>query len=485
MNKILTMNVIAKMMHLLGSEKNKYPFFSSYLFSILAFLIEVFVIIFASIISGIIYHQFVYEHSGEFIHYLTAGILMANFYVMPRLFKKKYTVANYINDKNRFFNISLIWSYAFLCATAIAFITKTGDIFSRGAILSFYFIGLFLIQLADFFILKSLMIDLRKGNITARRIFLIGTPEYLRRFSSFYNEKTLGLQIVGISEIDDLGAMQSIDNDIQHVVSTVRRCAPDDVFILAPWSDTTFIDRCVQALMQLPASIHLGPDQIMQKFSNPEVFRFGKLMSLNLARPPLSRLEVLLKRFFDFFVAIIGIILLSPVFIITAIAIKLDSKGPVFFFQRRYGFNQNPFKIVKFRSMRTLEDGAIIRQAIHNDPRITRVGRFLRKTNIDELPQLLNVLIGNMSLVGPRPHAMAHDHEYEEKIKLYARRHNVKPGITGWAQVNGYRGETDTDDKMHGRVRHDLQYIDNWSMFLDIIILFLTFFSKRAFQNAR
>ncbi|MBV9244967.1 MAG: sugar transferase, partial [Methylobacteriaceae bacterium] len=147
-------------------------------------------------------------------------------------------------------------------------------------------------------------------------------------------------------------------------------------------------------------------------------------------------------------------------------------------------FNQQSFRIVKFRSMITSEDGADVRQAVRNDSRITRVGAFMRRWNIDELPQLINVLKGDMSLVGPRPHALAHNQHYERKIALYARRHNVRPGITGWAQVNGFRGETATEDRMRSRIEHDLYYIDNWSLWLDLRILALTLLSPKAFRNA-
>jgi lipopolysaccharide/colanic/teichoic acid biosynthesis glycosyltransferase len=164
--------------------------------------------------------------------------------------------------------------------------------------------------------------------------------------------------------------------------------------------------------------------------------------------------------------------------------VKLNSRGPAFFLQRRYGFNQQPFRILKFRTMLTMDDGDVVRQATKADPRITPVGRFLRRWNIDELPQLVNVLRGEMSLVGPRPHALAHDHEYERRIALYARRHNVKPGITGWAQVNGFRGETSTDEKMKGRVEMDLHYIDKWSIWMDLSIILQTVFSPKAYRNA-
>jgi lipopolysaccharide/colanic/teichoic acid biosynthesis glycosyltransferase len=155
----------------------------------------------------------------------------------------------------------------------------------------------------------------------------------------------------------------------------------------------------------------------------------------------------------------------------------------LFFLQRRYGFNQEPFRILKFRTMTTADDGPQIAQAKSGDPRVTRVGRWLRRWNIDELPQLVNVLIGDMSLVGPRPHALAHDQAWARKVSLYARRHNVKPGITGWAQVNGLRGEVGTDEAIRQRVEHDLYYIDNWSIWLDIQILLRTAFSRKAYLN--
>jgi len=180
----------------------------------------------------------------------------------------------------------------------------------------------------------------------------------------------------------------------------------------------------------------------------------------------------------------LALLAFTPLLVVVAALIRLDSPGPVFFLQRRFGFNQQPFRIFKFRTMRTLDDGAVVPQAQRDDPRLTRIGRWLRRWNIDEIPQLFNVLIGDMSLVGPRPHALSHDREYEQRIALYARRHNVKPGITGWAQINGFRGAIDTEDKMRQRVEHDLFYIDNWSLWLDLKIIVRTVLSPTAYTNA-
>jgi exopolysaccharide biosynthesis polyprenyl glycosylphosphotransferase len=208
------------------------------------------------------------------------------------------------------------------------------------------------------------------------------------------------------------------------------------------------------------------------------IAKHGAMASLQLTRAPLSRFEQMQKRLFDVTIAAGVLIGLCPLLAVVALAILIESGRPIFFRQRRYGFNQHEFRIIKFRTMVTLDDGDVVRQVTRDDGRVTRLGRFLRKWNIDELPQLINVLKGDMSLVGPRPHALSHNRQYEQKIALYARRHNVLPGITGWAQVNGLRGETDTDDKMRSRVDHDLYYIDNWSPWLDLRILLKTLLSR-------
>ena len=178
----------------------------------------------------------------------------------------------------------------------------------------------------------------------------------------------------------------------------------------------------------------MGRSAFWISFEQVQLLRIGPISSLQLRRMPLSRLESLEKRALDLLLASAGL-LLTPVLIAVAILIKLDSPGPVFFLQRRFGFNQKPFQIIKFRSMRTCEDGAVVHQAKKNDPRVTGVGRWLRRWSVDEVPQLFNVIKGDMSLVGPRPHALSHDREFERRISTYARRHNVKPGITGWAQT--------------------------------------------------
>jgi exopolysaccharide biosynthesis polyprenyl glycosylphosphotransferase len=210
----------------------------------------------------------------------------------------------------------------------------------------------------------------------------------------------------------------------------------------------------------------------------------GPIKTIELLKSPLSVFDRFIKRTFDVIAAAIGLILLSPLFVMVAAAIKLDSRGPAFFRQTRHGFNNESIRVFKFRSMRTIEDGANFNQAVKNDGRVTKVGKFIRMVNIDELPQLINVLFGEMSMVGPRPHPIALNEMFEEQISQLSRRHNVKPGITGWAQINGFRGETDTLEKMKLRLEHDLYYIDQWSFLFDIQIIMTTIFSKKGYSNA-
>jgi Undecaprenyl-phosphate glucose phosphotransferase len=214
------------------------------------------------------------------------------------------------------------------------------------------------------------------------------------------------------------------------------------------------------------------------------ITQFGNMVTMRIFQSPLTPFNRTIKRAFDVAAAIAGLILLSPLLVIVSLAIKLDSRGPVLFRQTRHGYNNEPIRVLKFRSMTVMEDGDNFRPAIRHDPRVTRLGRILRRSNIDELPQLFNVLVGDMSIVGPRPHATAQNDLFAELISSFFRRHNVKPGITGWAQVNGYRGDTDTLEKMQRRVEHDLYYIDHWSFLFDLRIILLTAFSRKAYVNA-
>jgi putative colanic acid biosynthesis UDP-glucose lipid carrier transferase len=263
-------------------------------------------------------------------------------------------------------------------------------------------------------------------------------------------------------------------NCIEGLVDYVRRRPVDEILLAAGWADITLIQKITARLCVVPVPVTLLPDQAISALLERPLVNLAGRRAIALQRAPLSVPQLLMKRLFDLGVSMMILsFLLAPLAFI-ALLIALDSKGPVLFCQRRAGFNGHPFKIYKFRTMTILQDGPIVQQAIEGDPRVTRVGRILRRFSIDELPQLWNVLKGDMSLVGPRPHALAHDSEYSRIISFYSARHNVKPGITGWAQINGWRGATPHVTMMIRRVEHDMWYVNNWTVWLDIQILLLT-----------
>jgi Undecaprenyl-phosphate glucose phosphotransferase len=243
------------------------------------------------------------------------------------------------------------------------------------------------------------------------------------------------------------------------------------------------MDSVVTELRRYALNLLYAPASRSRSLKFLDVVAIGPNNVLRFVRTPMNRSSVLLKRSFDVLLAAFGLVVLSPLFAAVAIAIAIESHGPVIYRQARRGFNGDTFLIWKFRSMRVTESGYQMKQARKEDPRITRVGRFIRATSIDELPQLVNVLIGQMSLVGPRPHAISHDEELSRQLAVYAGRQRIKPGITGWAQVHGFRGETSRHEQIEGRVAHDIHYIDNWSIFLDVWILILTVFSLRTHKN--
>ncbi len=450
-------------------------------FTVAAALLDALSIVVVAVLVTKLYNQLAHSYNAPMSGAVDLALLIVVLYITPNLLRGAYRFHHVLTDVHYVQPLLEHWLLAFLGASAYAFFTKSGLDMSRGATILFFFGGaLTLIRLRSLTI-KLAHKALLSGAIFSRRVLLVGHEADLAQFSERYHPWSLGMDVVGASV---LRGSDTIEDDLRLAVASARIFRPDDVFILLPWHDVREIDACVDAFMRVPASIHLGPERVLDRFVDASISKVGPISSLRLVRRPLNTFEVLMKRVFDVVAAGCGLILISPLLLIVAMAIKLDSKGPVFFWQRRYGFNQEPFHILKFRSMRLMEDHAGLRQATRGDARVTRVGGFIRRTNIDELPQLINVVMGQMSLVGPRPHVMAHDHMFGRTIALSARRHNVKPGITGWAQVHGYRGAIENEEQLRGRIEHDLYYIDNWSFWLDLRILALTLFSRKAYKNA-
>ena len=244
-----------------------------------------------------------------------------------------------------------------------------------------------------------------------------------------------------------------------------------DVFITLPLTSQPRIQSLLESLQNTTASIHFVPDIFGVSVIQGRLEDMGGVPVVGLMVAPFTGINGFIKRVSDIMLSTLILIMISPILLVLAIGVKMSSPGPIIFRQRRTGLDGEIIEVYKFRSMRTTEDGAVVKQATRDDPRITPFGAVIRKTSLDELPQFVNVLQGRMSIVGPRPHAVAHNEQYRKLVKAYMARHKVKPGITGWAQVNGLRGETDTLDKMAARIEYDLEYLRNWTLGLDLLII--------------
>ncbi|UPK02288.1 undecaprenyl-phosphate glucose phosphotransferase [Bradyrhizobium sp. 170] len=384
---------------------------------------------------------------------------------------------------------SVLFVFAFFIATI--FLLKVSGDYSRATIVA-QAVSVFITVLCTRAIWFSLLQPaIASGLIDARRIILIGDPSHCSRFSA--RAFATGLRTIrsfdfptartDTSVVARPGAVQALP-DTRQLVADCRLLRADDIVILTSELEVRSALALASALSDLPVDVHVVPIGSIDLMAVSRITQFGNMVTMRICQCPLTPFNRAIKRAFDVAAAIAGLILVSPLFVIVPLAIKLDSRGPVLFRQTRHGYNNEPISVLKFRTMTVMEDGGNFKPVVRHDPRVTRLGRFLRHTNIDELPQLINVLAGSMSLVGPRPHATSQNEVFAELISSFFRRHNVKPGITGWAQVNGYRGDTDTLEKMQRRVEHDLYYIDNWSLLFDLRIILLTFFSREAYANA-
>ncbi len=272
---------------------------------------------------------------------------------------------------------------------------------------------------------------------------------------------------------------------LKDAASYIRANGVRDVYITLPLGSQPRIVELLEQVQGTTASIYFVPDVFGISIIQGRLEDMNGVPVVGICETPFTGTNELVKRISDIVLAVIILILISPVLAAVALGVKLSSPGPVIFKQRRNGLQGEEIIVYKFRSMRTMDNGTVVKQATKDDPRITRFGAFIRRTSLDELPQFINVLQGRMSIVGPRPHAVAHNEQYRQMIKAYMVRHKVKPGITGWAQVNGHRGETDTIEKMKARVEYDLEYLRNWSLGLDLQIIVRTvrlmFFDRNAY----
>lgn len=299
------------------------------------------------------------------------------------------------------------------------------------------------------------------------------------RFTGYYDDRT-GERLAADSD----GKEIELEGTLADLIDDCKQGVIDTVYITLAMSAEKRIKHVAEMLADSTASVYIVPDIFTFNLLNSRWVDFQGITAISIYETPFAGLNSVVKRIEDIVLSALILVLISIPMILIAIGIKLTSKGPIFFKQSRYGIDGEPIRVWKFRSMTVAEDGDNVVQATKGDSRITPFGAFLRRTSLDELPQFFNSLGGSMSIVGPRPHAVAHNEEYRKQIQGYMLRHKVKPGITGLAQINGFRGETDTLDKMEGRVRYDLRYIQTWSLSLDIKIIFLTIFKGFKHKNA-
>jgi len=383
----------------------------------------------------------------------------------------------------------------------MAFLTKQSEQYSR-LLVGQLFVAGYVSQLLLHLLMRALQGTILKHAHKPENALIIGTG----RLANFLYQKIssnpwLDTHVLGCVQIkagdstatpavtpdatSDPGKYPPLLGDINGLEELIERHSVRTVYFVTPLDTAEVIEDLYFKLLDKHITVHWIPDIFSLRLVNHSVREIAGIPVITLSETPLTGTRLLIKSLEDFVLSALILIVVSPVLLAVAIAIKLDSPGPVFFRQQRMGWNGKIFRIWKFRSMHVHQsENGVILQAQKNDPRVTRVGAFIRRTSLDELPQVFNVLMGDMSLVGPRPHAIQHDEEYSRRIADYFARHNIKPGITGLAQVRGYRGETRDIEQMIQRVESDIEYINNWSLALDLSILLRTttvFTGKNAY----
>lgn len=439
---------------------------------------DLLVITVASVLCGAAYGFVKGGFAAAVTDSMALGALFAVLFVLLMQLRGLYRPITLLQPLRQFSNALALWIAVTAFLTLIGFTLKAGHMVSRGATISFVLVGFALIALLRFGWHGLMRRALDKGAFATRRIAVVGDEETLDGAKLPQRLEPFGLSVAARFRLppDALADHAALSATMADIVAGLRGSHIDEVIIALGPGRFELAERLIGDLRILPLSIKLVLDAKLGSLIARPSQRFGHdVVAVEMHRAPMTLTERSVKRMLDVLIAGSTLLLIAPLLMITALAIWLESRGPILFKQTRNGFNNRPFKILKFRSMRVMEDGENVRQASRHDNRVTKVGRWIRKLSVDELPQLWNVLRGEMSIVGPRPHALAHDAHYETLIGDYPYRQQVKPGLTGWAQVNGSRGETPTVESMAERVRLDLWYVENASIWLDIRIMARTF----------
>jgi len=385
-----------------------------------------------------------------------------------------------------------IWiAWVVVCGVlfAMGYITKTSELFSRRVLLA-WVLATPVVMIGVHLSVRIALRWLRERGRNYRTAVIVGSGELARRLCTHIaSNPWLGIRVIGF--VDDRNTPREGDEmpvpqlgRIDDLTPRMQALNPNFVYIALPMRAEDRIRQVIDSLMDTTASVYLVPNIFTFQLLNARAEEIDGLPLIGLCETPFAGVDGWFKRVEDVLLSALILTLVSPLLIAISVAVKVTSRGPVLFKQRRYGLDGARIRVYKFRTMNVCEDGEEVPQASRGDTRVTRLGSFLRRTSLDELPQFFNVLQGRMSIVGPRPHAITHNEQYRRLIRGYMLRHKVRPGITGLAQVNGYRGETDTLEKMRKRVEYDLNYIRNWSLILDLKIIGLTVLRGFTHKNA-
>ncbi|WP_426434941.1 undecaprenyl-phosphate glucose phosphotransferase [Bradyrhizobium genosp. P] len=435
-----------------------------------------FLLILASYVAaGALYRDFI-NSPADPDYSVGAGLIVGMVFVIAAYFQGAYDNHRLLNTLWQSRKVIFTWLFALTTLAVAAFLLKSTANMSRGTMILFTVIGATGLVTHRVVWRYCLSSAFAKERLIDRKVILLSLRALDFTSNRFKDLRKHGFDVVrhfvlhAAPDQDD----DAWNQQISAVLRQSRDANVDEYLVAIDWNELPMLQKLSQHLRMVPQPIRLLPDFPIADLVSRPFLPVSGTVAIEIQRPPLSIFERVQKRLLDIGLASFALLLLAPLILTAALLVKLDTPGPVIFRQSRRGFNSKPFQIWKFRSMTVSENGAAVRQATKRDSRVTRVGRFLRKTSIDELPQLWNVLRGEMSLVGPRPHALAHDNYYDQLISKYVYRHHMKPGLTGWAQVNGFRGETPTIDLMEKRVEYDVWYVSNWSIWLDIRIILRT-----------
>jgi undecaprenyl-phosphate galactose phosphotransferase/putative colanic acid biosynthesis UDP-glucose lipid carrier transferase len=452
-------------------------------------LAEAGAILVASFLAGLGYYALVLNSSGNPLVFLSVGLLAAIFFSGSMRAIESNQRLRRLDSLEAMRDVTFVWIGTILCVTFFAFSLKAGGALSRGSMITFMVLGYFVVVGARTITARILSKHYRPGRLIAHQIIVVGVEGDPSLETVLAELKAAGYAAPRIvrfnARVGGWDWQRELSISVARLIETARTTSQGEICIAAGGFDDSHLRDIVVALQVVPRAVRLIPTPAVEQLLHHPIRSLGGLHSVELQRAPLGAGQLLVKRALDLALASGALLFLAPVLLAAAVAIKLGSRGPVLFKQTRLGHRGVPFAIFKFRTMNVAEnDDATLKQATVGDKRVTRIGRFLRKASIDELPQLINVIRGEMSLVGPRPHPVALDRHYSQQIENYEIRQHVKPGITGWAQVNGLRGETSAPNLMRRRVEADVWYAKNASILLDFRILLLTVVEVLRQRNA-